>query len=301
MRAISGTFQTILDSESANLCHIVYIERATKDALLLTSSDKNVIEGSNTYLAAGGLTLSNIHVSAHDQTQNVELIVKEDSTGVTRLDIEAKEFDDAYVEIYYIDWTDPSAGDLLAFVGFVGNITVGTDGFITLNLDGSMRTKPLANEVYSATCRNELGDAICQFDLDSTRFAFTVGGTPTPSPFKFGTNAVEANNYWADGVVEWLTGNNVGLYFDIRKYTQTNGLVRLWTRTPYSIQVGDTGYLYQGCPKTVTACRTTFDNLVNFRGEPYLPPADVLPVKPEPRPRPPNRRRKRPCDPFGGF
>jgi len=302
MRTVTGTFQTILNAESANLCHIVYLELKTKPPLYLTSSDRDVSDGANTYLAAGGLTLSNIRNSAHDLSQNVELIVQEHVNGVTRADIEAGEYDDIYVEVDFIDWSSPTAGYMIAFAGYTTEVSVGTDGFITIQVDGdTSKTRPLAGEVYSPSCRNELGDSLCQFNINSTRFDFTVQGTPAPTQFKFGTDAVEANNYWTDGIVEWTTGFNAGLFFDIRRYTQTNGLTRLWTRTPYTIVAGDTGYLYQGCPKTVKACRDTFDNLLNFRGEPYLPPSDVLPTRPTPRPNPPNRRSKRPCDPYGGL
>jgi hypothetical protein len=48
--------------------------------------------------------------------------------------------------------------------------------------------------------------------------------------------------------------------------------IELFQNMPKDIQVGDKGYAYRGCHKrSLEDCRDIFDNIVNFRGEPYLP------------------------------
>lgn len=42
------------------------------------------------------------------------------------------------------------------------------------------------------------------------------------------------------------------------------------------LEDGDTILIQAGCPKTVAACRDTFDNIFNFIGEPYVPGIKVL-------------------------
>lgn len=284
-------------AEASTFCHIAEIERRNKSTLYITNTDKDIVVDGNTYRSARGFTLTQISLSLFTTQQNTELSVALHASGVTVDDIEAGEFDDQLVTVSIVDWNNLGDGGLVLFAGTIGDCTFDTAGFATFDLNGLMsKRRALANELFSPTCRNELGDDLCGFAINSTRFLATVDGSPTPTQYSFSTNATAVDDYYSAGVLEWVTGNNAGLFFDIKGYTQSQGLVKIWTKLPRTIQVGDTCYLYQGCPKTVAACRDTFDNLLNFRGEPYMPPEDVIPSKPDPKPRPHgDKPRKRPC------
>lgn len=286
-RTVTLALQSLIEAESSTFCHVVTIERNTLSTLLLTSSDEDVVISGDTYLSAGGFTLSDISFSSSFSLQNLEIIVPLTDTGVRVEDIRAGEYDNQTVVVEMVDWNSTGSGTIVLYTGKISDTSYGDDGFVVFNLDGALtRTRPLAGEQYSPNCRNELGDSLCGFSINSTRFLFTVAASPAPGAQKFYTDATEADDYYSEGVVEWLSGNNTGIYSDIRKYTNSGGLVKIWTRLPYDISAGDTGYLYQGCPKTAAACKDTFDNLVNFRGEPFLPSQEVIPMKPEPRPTP---------------
>jgi uncharacterized phage protein (TIGR02218 family) len=43
-----------------------------------------------------------------------------------------------------------------------------------------------------------------------------------------------------------------------------------------SIQVGDGFKIIAGCDKTHETCQAKFNNILNFRGEPYVPGVDAL-------------------------
>ena len=43
-----------------------------------------------------------------------------------------------------------------------------------------------------------------------------------------------------------------------------------------TIQIGDTFTVVAGCVKTLDACITKFDNVLNFQGEPHRPLQDAL-------------------------
>jgi uncharacterized phage protein (TIGR02218 family) len=45
---------------------------------------------------------------------------------------------------------------------------------------------------------------------------------------------------------------------------------------PYTPQVGDTFTLTAGCDHRKDTCKNKFNNLVNFRGEPFVPGQDIL-------------------------
>ena len=52
--------------------------------------------------------------------------------------------------------------------------------------------------------------------------------------------------------------------------------VNLFLPMPFDLQIGDTFNLAPGCDKTIPVCRDNYDNIINYRGEPYLPGEDIL-------------------------
>lgn len=78
------------------------------------------------------------------------------------------------------------------------------------------------------------------------------------------------------GVVSWLTGGNAGLSKEVKAHA-TGGVFTLVEPMPYAINAGDTFTVSVGCLKRhVEDCKTRYDNLHNFRGEPHRPTLDEL-------------------------
>jgi hypothetical protein len=119
--------------------------------------------------------------------------------------------------------------------------------------------------------------------------------TPTATQrYKFRSldvaNALDLNgspvplNYFQYGRVEWTTGQNQGIQTEVI-YSGKDGFVELALPTPYDIEPNDTFNIYPGCNhllfgsdgKLATGhCKSRYNNVINFRGEPYLPNEDVL-------------------------
>lgn len=81
------------------------------------------------------------------------------------------------------------------------------------------------------------------------------------------------------GVITWETGPNTGRAMEIREFTggAAEQVIELFLDMPFDIQVGDTGRVYRGCHKrALEDCKAVFNNIVNFRGEPYIPGQDHL-------------------------
>jgi len=84
------------------------------------------------------------------------------------------------------------------------------------------------------------------------------------------------DEWYTGGLVTFLTGLNAGLSMEIRKWTNATALLELFEPMKFPIAVADKFEAYSGCNKTVDACRDKFDNVVNFRGEPFVPGNDQL-------------------------
>jgi len=82
------------------------------------------------------------------------------------------------------------------------------------------------------------------------------------------TDADEIFNY---GKLTWLTGDNADFEMEVKDWDLGTTTFVLFEKMPYVIQVGDTFKVTVGCDKQLATCRDTYDNIVNFRGEPYIP------------------------------
>lgn len=91
-----------------------------------------------------------------------------------------------------------------------------------------------------------------------------------------------ADDFINGGAVTWESGLNAGASMEVKDFTADDGatieqILELFLNMPFDIQVGDKARVYPGCDKSfLAACRDKFDNVINFRGEPYIPGADLL-------------------------
>jgi hypothetical protein len=78
------------------------------------------------------------------------------------------------------------------------------------------------------------------------------------------------------GTVTWIDGQNAGRSMEIKSYDTTTGTIILWLQMNYPIEAGDKFFCYPGCDKRRDTCFNTFNNILNFRGEPDMPMVDKL-------------------------
>ncbi len=88
---------------------------------------------------------------------------------------------------------------------------------------------------------------------------------------------VLAEDGWYDyGLLVWLTGLNEGITMDAKKWVNGTRTLTLFEAMPFPIAVGDQLTIYPGCDKASTLCVSKFNNINNFRGEPFVPGTDQL-------------------------
>ncbi len=107
--------------------------------------------------------------------------------------------------------------------------------------------------------------------LDRTRIAATIDEP----------RAIDG--WFTGGLLTWETGANTGRAIEISDWVQANGQITLFLPMGYAIQPGDAFRIHPGCDKRLETCRTRFDNVLNFRGEPYVPGQDAMMSYPDAR------------------
>jgi hypothetical protein len=84
------------------------------------------------------------------------------------------------------------------------------------------------------------------------------------------------DGWFAGGVLTWESGPNAGRSIEVKSWTQATGEIELFLPMGYAIESGDAFRIHPGCDKRLDTCIDRFANVLNFRGEPYLPGSDLL-------------------------
>ena len=78
------------------------------------------------------------------------------------------------------------------------------------------------------------------------------------------------------GRVRWDTGDNAtrNRLYQLEDYLDGSKTIGLLEPTPYEIKVGDEFSVRADCDKLKATCKDVYSNLLNFKGEPYIPTGD---------------------------
>jgi uncharacterized phage protein (TIGR02218 family) len=251
------------------------------DGLVLGFTDHNrnlVIEGL-TYRAASAYSRSAIASRAGLAVDNLDLEGLLDSDAISEEELRAGRFDRAAIEIFLVNWQALGQGVVRLRRGTLGEVRL-QGGLYRAELRGMAQalTAP-AVEVYTPECRADLGDHRCQVDLA----ALTVPGTVASAADRrtIVTSDVTdplpgASGLYDGGVLAWTAGANAGLRMEVKSWDAPSRTLVLFLPMPYPIQPGDAFTVHPGCDKRLATCRDVFANVLNFRGELFVPGLDAL-------------------------
>lgn len=129
----------------------------------------------------------------------------------------------------------------------------------------------LPRNLIKPSCLNRFCDSMCS--LSKSDFEHNV--TALAGSEK---NAIRIDGGYADGFFEQGTmmctaGANIGVTRSIKTFT--GGIATPAQPFANAVQAGDTFTFWRGCAKTMVACKA-YNNMVHFRGFPFLPCQNVL-------------------------
>lgn len=244
--------------------------------------------GGQTYLAATGFNASAITGNADLSIDNLEAIGVLESETLDRDELIAGRWDYAAVSIFLVNYLDLTQGALVQHSGHLGELSLQRGSFAA-ELRGLVQayTRRIGR-IELPTCDADLGDARCKADLTNYTRTGTVSSiviadrefvSNLPSVFIQLTPATQGaptEDYFNNGKLTWLTGENAGLSMEIKDY-QVDGTVRLQLPMTYPVVVGDTFSAVAGCRKRFEEdCIVKFGNYLNFRGSPNVPGQDSI-------------------------
>lgn len=229
------------------------------------------------YLSAPSFTASASQSSTTQGTEGVTITLPEEADTILQTDLISNKYTDAVATLEYTNWvTVPPDAFMTIFGGTIGAQNNTDEKELTFDVQGKFsRARNVRINTYSPLCRVDLGSPNCGFEIDDDKQTITVD--VVTSQFIIETSGVttglDFDDMYSLGLLQWVTGNNAGIAIEISSYTQTNGVIKLFMPSPLTIEVGDTATIWPGCDKSLKTCANKFNNVANFRGEPFVFPA----------------------------
>lgn len=273
-KTIPSGLLTHYAQQSTAVAHCIVITRADAVVLRFTSLDVALTVSGNVYTPCG-LNVSGLASTAGLAVNNAELqILPDPALGITRADLITGKWDHAAFSIFALNWANPADGVDTLMTGTLGEVKPAR-GMYTVELRSlTQALQQPVGFVTQKTCRARLGDSRCTLNLAPFTVTGTLTGVTSNQVFT-DTARTEADGWFAEGELTWLTGANAGYRHKVKAYAAD--VFTLSLPAPFTVAIGDTYSAIAGCQKRhITDCKTKFNNILNFWGEPDLPGVDAL-------------------------
>jgi uncharacterized phage protein (TIGR02218 family) len=272
MKVLTTAIQNMITSNALTLATCWRVQLLNGTVYRFTDHDRDLVVASETYDAESGFRRSAVAADATLAVPNLQIIGFVDQ--INKADLDRGLWDFAEVRVFLVNYLDPDSGIIALRRGWIGEVIVDDTGEYQAELRGLAQV--LTNnvgELYSPECRAQLGDDRCRVDLTAFTFPCHAGTGSTKSAL-IHTGLTQADGYFDTGTIVGTSGLNNGVKREVLYWL--GGTLVPFLNFPYDVTVGDTFNAVAGCNKTTNTCINKFNNILNFRGEPFVPGADAL-------------------------
>jgi uncharacterized phage protein (TIGR02218 family) len=163
-------------------------------------------------------------------------------------------------------------GGVILFQGRISTVDqVGrTSAKVTVASDLIILDYDMPRNLYSATCLHTLYDSGCTL----VKNAFGTNGTVHAGSSASQINFPGALAVHQQGSITFTSGANEDITATVKIATPGASLTLAYP-LPSPPSTGDAFTVYQGCDHTPATCQSQFNNFVNFRGFPFVPPPQI--------------------------
>lgn len=278
MRTIPPALQTKLTSGVTTLCRCWLIVRNDGVTQGFTDHDEDVVLGAVTCRAGSGLLGAEATQKFGLAVGGSELAGALADDTLNEDDLAAGFYDAAAVELWLVDWSEPSLRVLLS-KGSLGEIKREGPAFTAELRSLSQKLAEDTGRLYTATCAADLGDARCGVDLAAAAYRGSGTVTALSATSRFSASGLDAfaDGWFSAGKLTFTSGGNAGVGMEVKTHRNNSGVTfELWQAMPRAIAAGDAFTVTAGCDKRFSTCLGRFANAVNFRGFPHIPGNDFV-------------------------
>ncbi len=282
MRLISSALQSHIDSGTTTLCNCWRLRLKTLETLGFTDHDEPLNFDGTVFEAAAGFTGSEIESSLGFAVDNLDAKGALQSTQLDEARLRNGDFDHAEVEVWRVNWSDPSQR-VLQRKGHLGEVTTGSGGFEAEVRGLAHLLNQQQGRVFQFGCDAILGDTRCGVNINEAALS-DAGTVASIDDAELVLSGIGFADDWATrGTIAFTSGAGVGKTLSVRRHRLVSGQTRvsLWAVPTFVIAPGDSVILRGGCDKQFATCRAKFSNGVNFRGFPHMPGTDFVLSSPD--------------------
>lgn len=276
MKNIPLELKKHLKSEVLTLANCLRIECTNGQILGLTDHDQDLYIDGLLYKAQPGFIVSAIH-SQLGLGDNLEIDLIE-SALIKENDILSAVFEHACYTYFMINYASIEQGKIVYKSGYFGKIQLLEKHFIVELKSMSNLLNQTIGSVYTPYCKATLGDFQCGLKLqDYSVFGSVTSLRNEPSTHTYivrDNTRIEEDGYFDGGNLTWISGPFQGVTITIKKYLKKEQELTFFLPLPGKMNVSDEYKLTPGCSKSLKVCRDRFNNVINFRGEPFIPGTD---------------------------
>jgi uncharacterized phage protein (TIGR02218 family) len=263
-----------LKSGATTMAYCWRVTRRDGAILGFTEHDENVVCDGTTFQAVTGFTASQIQTSLGLSVDNFTASGALSSASITETDILAGRYDDATLELLWVNWSDPTQF-IVVSKGHLGEIKRAGLAFTAEFRSLAHRLNQRIGVSFERSCGAQLGDARCGVDLALPAYSSAATIISVDGAFFAVSGLSSYKRGWFDGGALQKAGDA----YEIRTHIvepDGSAMLQLWTAQGVAIAAGDTVAVKAGCAKNFPTCKNKFSNAANFRGFPHIPPTDTI-------------------------
>jgi uncharacterized phage protein (TIGR02218 family) len=288
MKTASTTLQNFLADNATFVMADLYQFTLSGGTVLRYSGAAQLINyGGNSYPVGPRFTRSGLGQKRGVQVDSLDLEIDADErhqvNGVPLLSfIRNRGFDSALLTVTRVfaqDWSTAWVGGFTAFLGRLSEITESGATYVKLKVNSGLEVLDanMPADLYQASCLNTLFDSKCNLARAGFQSVGTVTGVASVSGFN--TNLTQAGGYFSTGGLGTLlftSGANNGVRRTIKTHVNAGGALTFVAPFPAVPAIGDQFQIWPGCDLSQSRCSNFFNNLINFRGQPYIPIPETI-------------------------
>lgn len=279
MRDLPAALSAALARGTTTLCWCWRITPRTGPVLGFTDHDCDLLFDGTTFEAASGFTATEIRQSVGLSVDDLEVESALSSERLSEIGLAAGDFDDAAVEIFRVDWSDP-ASRLLVRRGSIGEVRRSGASFVAEVRGLAHYLQQSKGRVFQYGCDAELGDARCGIDLANPLYCASATVEAALGDRALATAGLGdfGDGWFTRGLLTFISGDNAGRAIEVKLHARrtVDAMLELWQPPGAPITPGDAFVVTAGCDKQHETCRARFTNVANYRGFPHMPGNDFL-------------------------
>lgn len=284
MQTLSGALTTHLSQASTTMATYVHVVRTDGTIYAWTTHDRDQTIDGVVFLTAQGVQMTAVHLTDDMRTSTIDVSVFLGAS--TEAEIAAGVWDNAEIVLFEANWQALPAvlfdtDCVILLSGVVGAIRRQDNTMLAEVRDLTQVLNTRIGRTYSYTCpwrharwngTTYVADAECGVSLAGHIHDGSVTAVDDARQSFYDTASTQVDGYYNFGLLTFTSGLNAGLTFEVAAWNADFFI--LARQVPHPISVGNTYRAVRGDDRQWQTCRTTYSNLVNFGGFPYMPGQD---------------------------